>query len=174
MLACGVLVASLGLAGCNNASKTEENSASAQGSAASTESAASAPETAPETPAETQESTEEQTAEPVDEPETESPFQGIYDKEVYSLESTRDNYIEALERDYGDWPEGIEEALDMLLDDDYELMTRTINETYESGVEWLEETDGADDERQAFIDSLAEVRDQCLADVTQAIDSYRP
>ena len=163
--ACGALVATLGLLGCNNASKPETSAVpTEENTVSTTETLTQSPETT-EAPATVDE--------PEEEPES-SPFAGIYEKKAHELESTRDSYVQALNNDYGDWPEGGEEALNLLLDDDYELMTRTLNETYDSGVEWLEETDGPDDERQSYIDDLATVRDECLSVVTQTIEGLRP
>lgn len=172
MLVCGALVASLGLVGCDNASKTEEANASAQGNAvsASDQTEGSATSATSEESAETTDTTGAQ----ADEPEGESPFQAWYDRFAQEMESSRDSYIDTLERDYSDWPEGGEEALNSELDTEYRIMTENISYTYDNSVEQLQEIDGDDDERQTFIDNLAEVRDQCLAAVAQKIDDLRP
>ena len=173
MLVCGALVASLGLAGCDNASKTEETSTSAQSSATSASEQSGEGATS-ETSTEATDEPAVDTTDETPEPEEDSPLMRLYEDQVQQMETVRDDYLEALERDYGDWPEEIAEALTYELDSDYTRMTEEFNHSYELNVERLQEVGGSDEELQSCIDGLAEVRDQCLADVTQAIDSYRP
>ena len=169
-------MASLGLAGCDNASKTEEASTSVESSATSA-SEQSSEEATSETPEESTEAMDEPAADDTGdtaEPEEDSPLIRLYEDQVQRMESVRDGYLEALESDYGDWPVEIAEALDYELDADYKRMTEQFINSYESNVNRLQEVGGSDEELQSCIDGLAEVRDQCLADVTQAIESYRP
>jgi len=90
------------------------------------------------------------------------------------MTSARDDYLKALKSDAESYPEGMEEALNIILDQDLELMTRTINEIYDSGVEWFEKTGGSDAELQAYKDKLAKLRDECLADIEQTCSDLRP
>lgn len=149
ILACGALLAALALAGCGGASDPQQADTPSQGG------------TAPAA------STDEQ-------PLTNPRLEGIYTSKVHEMESTRDDYIHSLTTDYKDWAPEMAEALNHWLDTDWELMSRTLGEIYDSGVTWLKETGEPEEDVQVYADRLAAVRDQCLAAVEQTIKDLRP
>jgi hypothetical protein len=119
VIMCVTFALAMGLVGCGGSSSGSAAS-SASGSAASSTastSAASASSTSASSASASASSSASSES---------SALERSYYEKVREMESTRNDYVESFKNEAKNYPAGMEEALNYILDEDHELMTRTI------------------------------------------------